>query len=206
VTTDLEVSVEGFEVSPDGAWIAFDGGSPERYERNITGAGLYEDLFLMEVATGAIERLTENYEVSEGGRLLLAGLALDRLLGAGRHDAVHDDGEQVYLREVADRGGDFRKLGATSTSPSRSGSGPRTAGTIYFNAGVKVTRQLHALDTRTGAVTQLTDQRASLSVNAGRGLGRPHGRLLRTRRPPRRSSRHAPAWTTSPIGTPGPSS
>ena len=54
-------------ISDDGRWIGITGGSPERYERNITASRLYADLYLMEAATGEIERLTDNYEVGEGG-------------------------------------------------------------------------------------------------------------------------------------------
>src|SRR5690606_9653260 len=38
-------------------------------------------------------------------------------------------------------------------------------GTIYFDVGVKVTRQLHAVDVATGEVRQITHERASLSVS-----------------------------------------
>jgi dipeptidyl aminopeptidase/acylaminoacyl peptidase len=171
VTTDLEVSVDGFTISPDGAWIAFDGGSPERYERNITGAGLYEDLFLMEVATGHIERLTDNHEVSEGGVSFspdsrwIAFSAPDDLT---RYTMTEN---RVYLREVADRGGDFRKLGSDFDNSASVGFWSEDASTIYFNAGVKVTTQLHALDTRTGRVRQITDERAALSVNRDEDSG-----------------------------------
>jgi dipeptidyl aminopeptidase/acylaminoacyl peptidase len=37
--------------------------------------------------------------------------------------------------------------------------------TIYFNAGVKVTTQLHALDIENNRVRQITDEKARLSVN-----------------------------------------
>ncbi len=171
LTTDLDVSVEGFEISPDGAWIAFDGGSPERYERNITGSGLYEDLFLMEIATRAIERLTDNYEVSEGGVSFspdsrwIAFSAPDDLT---RYTMTEN---RVYLREVADRGGEFRKLGSDFDQSSSIGFWSEDGSTIYFNAGVKVTTQLHALDTRSGEVTQLTDVRAALSVSRDEDSG-----------------------------------
>jgi dipeptidyl aminopeptidase/acylaminoacyl peptidase len=67
LTDDPTMSVEGFTLSDDGSWIGITGGSAKRYERNITGARLYADLYLMETATGHIERLTENYEIGEGG-------------------------------------------------------------------------------------------------------------------------------------------
>ncbi|HKK92556.1 MAG TPA: S9 family peptidase, partial [Longimicrobiales bacterium] len=171
LTTGLALSVEGFEISPDGSWIAVDGGSPERYERNITGAGLYEDLFLMEVATGEIERLTDNYEVSEGGVSFspdsrwIAFSAPDDLT---RYTMTEN---RVYIREVGDRGGDFRKLGADFDQSSSVGFWSEDGSTIYFNAGVKVTTQLHALDTRSGEVRQITEERAALSVNRDEDSG-----------------------------------
>jgi dipeptidyl aminopeptidase/acylaminoacyl peptidase len=56
-----------FAISDDGKWIGFRGGSAKRYERNITQEGLYSDLYLMDAASGKIERLTENVEVAESG-------------------------------------------------------------------------------------------------------------------------------------------
>ena len=67
LTNDPNVSVDGFVLSDDGKWIGITGGSAKRYERNITGARLYADLFLLETATRQLERLTNNYEVGESG-------------------------------------------------------------------------------------------------------------------------------------------
>ena len=50
--------MDRFEVSSDGAWIGFNGGSAERYERNITGSGLYRDVFLMEKLQSLVDTLT----------------------------------------------------------------------------------------------------------------------------------------------------
>ena len=67
MTTSESYSVDGFRISPDGRWIGFAGGSTERYERNITQARLYTDQYLLEVSSGQVERLTDNYEVGESG-------------------------------------------------------------------------------------------------------------------------------------------
>ncbi|HSM04998.1 MAG TPA: prolyl oligopeptidase family serine peptidase, partial [Longimicrobiales bacterium] len=164
LTSDPEVSVDRFEVSPDGAWIGFNGGSAERYERNITGAGLYRDLFLMETATGTIERLTENYEVGESGLSFspdsrwIAFSAPDDMT---RYTMTEN---RVYLRGVADRGGDFRKLGADFDNSSSVDFWSEDGSTIYFNTGVKVTTQLFALDVSSGEVRQVTNEPAVLSV------------------------------------------
>ena len=72
---------------------------------------------------------------------------------------------RVYIREVDDRGGAFRKLGADFDQSSSVGFWSEDSGTIYFNAGVTVTTQLHALDVATGEVRQLTEERAALSVS-----------------------------------------
>ena len=165
LTSGDSYSVDGFEASADGRWIAFSGGSPERYERNITQSRLYADQYLMELSTGHIERLTDNFEIGESGA---------RFSPDGRWIAFSapDDMERysmtenrIYIREVADRGGAFRKLGSSFDNGLSIGFWSEDSRTIYFNAGVKVTQQIHALDIERDRVTQLTEQRASMSVS-----------------------------------------
>ena len=164
-TDDASYSVNNFTISDDGRWIGITGGSTKRYERNITAQRLYADLYLMEVATGEIERLTDNYEVGEGG----LGFSPDsRWIAFSAPDEMERYSmteNRVYIREVDDRGGAFRKLGAEFDQSSSVGFWSEDSETIYFNAGVKVTTQLHALDVETGAVRQLTEERAALSVS-----------------------------------------
>ena len=164
-TDNSSYSVNSFTISDDGRWIGITGGSTKRYERNITGQRLYADLYLMEMATGDIERLTDNYEVGEGGLSFspdgrwIAFSAPDEMARYSMTD------NRVYIREVGDRGGAFRKLGADFDQSSSVGFWSEDSNTIYFNAGVKVTTQLHALDVETGSVRQLTEERAALSVS-----------------------------------------
>ncbi len=164
-TDDQTYHVNNFTISDDGRWIGITGGSPERYERNITASRLYADLYLKETATGEIERLTNNYEVGEGGLSFspdghwIAFSAPDNM---ERYTMTEN---RVYIREVADRRGAFRKLGADFDQSSSVGFWSDDSETIYFNAGVTVTTQLHALDVATGAVRQLTGERAALSVS-----------------------------------------
>ena len=165
LTSDPGYSVAGFGISDDGRWVTFTGGSTERYERNITGARLYADQYLLEVATGHIERLTENYEIGEGG----VGVSPD---GRWVLFSAPDDMERysmtesrVYMRDVTDRGGSFRKLGEDFDQSLSPGFWSEDGNTIYFNAGVRVTSQLHALDIQSGNVRQVTDERAALSVS-----------------------------------------
>ena len=164
-TDDASYSVNNFTLSDDGRWIGITGGSTKRYERNITAQRLYADLYLMEVGTGEIERITDNYEVGEGG----LGFSPDgRWIAFSAPDEMERYSmteNRVYIREVDDRGGAFRKLGAEFDQSSSIGFWSEDSETIYFNAGVKVTTQLHALDVETGAVRQLTEERAALSVS-----------------------------------------
>ncbi|MDZ7780614.1 MAG: S9 family peptidase [Gemmatimonadota bacterium] len=171
LTDDPSFSVDDFEVSPNGDWISFRGGSPERYERNITGARLYADPYLFEVATGEVERLLDNYEVGEStpsfspdGRWI-AFSAPDELDGYSMTE------DRVYVREVEDRGGSFRKLGADFDNSLDVDFWSEDGETIYFTTGVKVTRQLHAVDVDDGTVRQVTEERASLSVDRDEDSG-----------------------------------
>lgn len=164
-TDDPSYSVNSFTLSDDGRWIGITGGSTRRYERNITAQRLYADLYLMEVATGEIKRLTDNYEVGESGLSFspdgrwIAFSAPDEMQ---RYSMTEN---RVYIREVGDRGGAFRKLGADFDQSSSVGFWSEDSRTIYFNAGVTVTTQLHALDVATGQIRQLTHERAALSVS-----------------------------------------
>lgn len=162
---DPGYSVEGFNVSEDGKWLTFTGGSARRYERNITGSRLYADQYLLELATGNIERLTNNYEIGEGG----LGVSPDgRWVFFGGPDDMERYSmteSRLYIRDINDRGGAFRKLGSEFDQSVGGGFWSEDGSTIYFNAGVTVTSQLHALDVATGEVRQITDERAVLSVS-----------------------------------------
>ncbi len=165
LTDDAAVSVESFAVSGDGRWVTFSGGSAKRYERNITASRLYADQFLLETATGHIERLTANSEIGER----LPAVSPDgRWVAFSAPDDVTRytmTENRVYLREVTDRGGAFQKLGSSFDGSPSVGFWSDGGSTIYFNHGVRVTTQLHALDAESGAVTQLTDERAALNVS-----------------------------------------
>jgi dipeptidyl aminopeptidase/acylaminoacyl peptidase len=168
LTDDASISVTDFDVSLDGRWITFAGESAERYERNITASGLYADQFLLETATGYIERLTDNYEVREslpsispGGRWIAFSAPDDMT----RYTMTEN---RVYLRELTDRGGSFRKLGESFDGRVGVGFWSEDENTIYFNTGVRVTNQLHALDVRSGDVRQITHERAALNVSRDR--------------------------------------
>ncbi len=164
-TNDSSYSVDRFTFSEDGRWIGVTGGSPERYERNITASRLYADLYLMEVVSGEIERITENREVGERGLDFSPDGKWVAFTAPDDMERYSMTENRVYVREVDDRGDEFRKLGADFDQSSSVGFWSDDSRTIYFNAGVTVTTQLHALDVETGAVRQLTDERAALPVS-----------------------------------------
>jgi dipeptidyl aminopeptidase/acylaminoacyl peptidase len=165
LTDGKTFSISNFTISDDGKWVGFRGSSTARYQRNITQEGLYADLYLLETASGEVERLTKNQEVGENG---------PRFSPDGRFVAFSapDDLEKysmtnprVYIRAVNERGKPFRKLGAAFDGDVTIGFWSKDGNTIYFNEGIKATNQFLALDVRDGSVRQLTDVKASLSVN-----------------------------------------
>ena len=170
VVSEDDYSVEQFSVSPDGRWIGFTGGSADRYERNITGARLYADQFLLEVSTGHVERLTQNYEVGEGALSFSPNSARIAFTAPDDMEQYSMTENRVYWRDISDRGGDFTKAGSRfDQSLGISFWGDEN--TIYFTAGVTVTNQLHSVDLMSGDVTQLTTERASLSVSKDEDSG-----------------------------------
>lgn len=171
LTKDSSITVSDFVISEDGRWVGFRGISAERYKRNILEQNDNSDPFLLEVATGQIERLLNNSEISESalsfspdGRWIAFSASDDLSQYSMRND-------RVYLRAVADRGGQWRKLGGSFDGDLSIGFWSREGGTIYFNAGIRATTQLMALDVQKGTVRQVTDARASLSVSRDRDSG-----------------------------------
>lgn len=165
LTRDSSFTVQGVVISPDSRWIGFTGISSDRYARNITEQGINGDLYLLDATSGSMERLTNNTEVSEGGLTFspdgrwVAFSAPDDLT---RYTMTN---RRVYLREAAARGGDWRKLGASFDGNVAAEFWSADGRTIYFNEGLKATRQLFALDVARNTVRPLTQLPAALSVS-----------------------------------------
>ncbi|TVP57440.1 MAG: S9 family peptidase [Gemmatimonadales bacterium] len=162
---DATMSVMRFNTSDDGRWIGFAASSANRYERNITQTGLYSDLYLLDATSGEVERLTETFEVGPNGPhfspdgrwvAFLAPLVLDRYTMGNRH---------MYIRAVEDRGGEWRTLGRDFDGHLSIDFWSDDGSTVYFNEGIRATRQLMALDIETDRVDPVTDELASLSVS-----------------------------------------
>jgi dipeptidyl aminopeptidase/acylaminoacyl peptidase len=165
LTRDTSITVTDFNISDDGKWIGFHGTSANRYNRNITEQDLYSDLFLLETATGNIERLTNNTEVGESDLEFSSDSKWIAFSAPDDMTQYSMTNDRVYLRRVDDKGGQFRKLGGQFDGDVTIGFWSKDGKTIYFNEGIKATYQLMALDIGKNTVRQLSNVRASLNVS-----------------------------------------
>jgi dipeptidyl aminopeptidase/acylaminoacyl peptidase len=164
LTNDPAYTVSGINISDDSRWVGYRGTSSDRYKRNITEQNINADLYLLETATGAIERLTNNAEVGENGPSFspdgrwIAFAAPDDLTKYSMKNT------RVYVRAIGDRGGAFRKIGSGFDGDAGISFWSKDGGTIYFNEGVRATNQVLALDVASGVVRQITSEKASVSL------------------------------------------
>ena len=165
LTRDTTIDVGNFTISDDGRWIGFTGIADDRYLRNITEQSINADQYLLETATGRVERLTKNKEVCES----LVRFSPDSRWAAF---AASDDmtrynmkNRRVYLRRVDDRGGQWQKLGQTFDGDVTIDFWSRDGRTIYFNEGLRATNQLFALDIARNTVRPVTNERASVRID-----------------------------------------
>jgi dipeptidyl aminopeptidase/acylaminoacyl peptidase len=165
LTDDASYTVTSFEVSPDGRWIGFNGISSARYHRNIQEQNINADLYLLEIASGQIERLTENDEVGESGPYFSPDSRLVAFVAPEDLTRYTMGNRRVYVRPVGQRGGEFRMLGGDFDGHLSVGFWSADGNTIYFNEGIKATRQLLALDVQRNTVRQLTSEQAALAVS-----------------------------------------
>src|SRR5918993_589254 len=171
LTADANYSVGDFQISDDGKWIGFQGGSAKRYERNITQAGLYGDLYLLNTGDRSIERLTNNREVGEGGLTFSPDSRYVAFTAPDDMTRYSMTNGRLYLREVEARNKPFRKLGGSFDGDVSAGFWSKDGNTIYFNEGWKATNQLFALDVQKNTVRQITSAQASLSVSKDEDSG-----------------------------------
>jgi dipeptidyl aminopeptidase/acylaminoacyl peptidase len=164
LTNDSTITVSSITVSDDGRWVSFRGTSADRYQRNITEAGINADTYLLETATGAIERITRNQEVGESNLSFSPDGRWAAFSAPDDLEKYSMKNQRVYLRAVADRGGEWRKLGTAFDGDAGVSFWAPDSRTIYFNEGLRATNQLFALDVASGAVTQVTDVPASVFV------------------------------------------
>lgn len=172
LTRDTSITVSAFVISDDGAWVGFTGTSADRYRRNITEQALNSDLYLLETATGQIERLTNNEEVAESALSFSPDskwMAFSAPADLTKFSMAND---RVYLRRTGDRGGQWRKLSGSGFDGDLSiGFWSKDGRTIYFNAGIAAKNTVMALDLATDRVRQLADYPASLILTRDHDTG-----------------------------------
>jgi dipeptidyl aminopeptidase/acylaminoacyl peptidase len=164
LTRDTTISVTDFNISEDGKWVAFRGVAADRYKRNVTEQGINADNYLLETATGQIERLTNNVEVGESTPRFSPDGQWIAFSASDDMTRYNMKNTRVYLRRTSDRGGEWRKLGTGFDGDVTVGFWSRDGRTIYFNEGIRATNQFMAVDVASGRVRQLTHVRASLNA------------------------------------------
>ncbi len=171
LTKDSSMTVADFSISADGTWIGFRGISANRYERNITEQNISSNPYLLEVATGQIERLVNNTDVAESALIFSPDGRFVAMSAPGDLEKYSMTNQRVYVRAVGDRGGKWRKLGGSFDGDITIGFWSKDGNTIYFNEGIKATDQFLALDVQKDAVRQITNEKAALTVRRDEDTG-----------------------------------
>src|SRR5262249_29944817 len=111
LVSDPSYSVADVTLSPDGKWIGYHGMSSSRYERGNLEQNDYADLYLYDVSTAKIERLTKNDIISEGP----VGFSPDSktIAFSAPDDFKFMHLEKIYVRPVDQPTAQWKKLGGT---------------------------------------------------------------------------------------------
>lgn len=162
LTQGDQFSVEGVTLSDDGKWAGIRAYPNDRYARTSTEGGNHSDLYLLDLSSGTLERLTNNTDIGESA----LSFAPDgkTIAFSASDDFKYFRASKVYTRAIAATGTPFTKLGGGYDGDVSIGWWSDDSRTIYFNDGVRATNQLLALDVASNTVKQLTDLKAALSV------------------------------------------
>ncbi len=171
LTRDSTITVAGFNISRDSKWVGFRGTAANRYQRGITEQGINTDLYLLDVASGSIERLTNNQEVGESGPAFSPDSKWVAFSGPDDLEQYSMTNGRVYLRGVADKGSKWQKLGQSFDGDVSVGFWSDDGKTIYFNEGIRATNQVLALDIAKNTVRQITNHKAALSLSRDADTG-----------------------------------
>ncbi|HEV8264881.1 MAG TPA: S9 family peptidase [Gemmatimonadales bacterium] len=146
--TQGALRVTGVELSRDGRWAAFRGRPTDRYADDRA-----TELYLVNLASGAMERLTENY-VGEGA----VSFSPDSRLIAFTADRDFHFGNlsRVYVRPVTGVKGDWRELGRGDARDLGVGFWSADGRTIYWNGDEGVNGNVYTVDVASGTVRPLT--------------------------------------------------
>ena len=196
LTHDTTYSVGDFTISPDGKTIGFRGISANRYERNILEQNDNADLYLLDVASGQIERITNNRDAAESAVSFSPDNRYVAFSAPDDFKMMHN--QRVYLRARADRGGQFRKLGGGFDGDVSIGFWSNDGNTIYFDEGVRATDQVLALDVASNTVRPVVAEKGSVHASQYDDAG---GRIILTYSDPRTPSTLYTVSTVRELGT-----
>ena len=162
LTNDASFSASSFTVSNDGRWAGVRGIKNDRYARNITEEGINGDLWLVNLTSGQVERLTTNVDIGEGN---LSFAPDGRTIAfTAPNDFKYFRDTRVFVRGIEGAGSPWREIGDGYDGDITIGWWSDDSKTIYFNDGVRATNQLMSIDVASGKVAQVTNEKASLSV------------------------------------------
>ena len=163
LTGDRAFSVSGYSLSDDGEWAGVTAIKNNRYTRNITEQSNNGDAFLLKVADGSWERLTNNIDVSESA--LSFSPDGQWIAFSAANDFTYFRDSKLYVRRRDAAGQAFRKLGAAYDGDVSVGWWSADSKTVYFSDGIKATTQLLSLDIANDKVTQLTSVKGVLNAS-----------------------------------------
>ena len=181
LTNDTSYSVGDVSISPDDRWVGYHGMSASRYERGILEQSDYADLYLLDLSSGHIERLTKNVDIAEGGVMFSPDSKLVAFSAPDDFKYMHN--ERIYVRHVDQPTEQWKKLGANFDGDVRAGGRGNGDGvessfwsaagdTIYFGTGVRATTQFFAVSVASGEAKQLTNVNGTVSIARDDETGR----------------------------------
>ncbi|HKP29362.1 MAG TPA: S9 family peptidase [Gemmatimonadales bacterium] len=163
LTSGSEYSVSNVTLSRDGKWIGFRGTPNDRYKRNVTETSIYGDAYLIEAASGRVERLTTNAEAGESPVSFSPDGSM--LAISAPNDWTYFRDDKIYVRPTAARGAGWKKLGGTWDGDLDVGWWSDDGKTIYSLEGIKGTNQVVAVSVESGDVRRVTDVKGTLFVS-----------------------------------------
>ncbi len=162
LTKGAEHSVSSFNVSRDGRYISFTGGSSNRYADSRQS-----EAFLLHLETEKLERLTQNQvgesvpQVSPDGRWVAF---------TGPQEFTFFRRSRLFVRPV--QGGDWKVLPVKWDGDVRSISWSNDSRKIYFTDGLGVSEELYELEVNGQEPAQVTKLNGVVSASYSQDAGR----------------------------------
>lgn len=170
LTQSSDFSVEGMTFSDDGKWAGIRALPNDRYARTVTEANNSGDLYLLNIESGNLERLTNNKEITESN---LSFAPDGRTIAfSASDDFVYFKANKVYTRAIDAVNGQWTKLGGGYDGDVTIGWWSPDAKTVYFGDGVRATNQLMQLDIAGNTVKAVTDVKAALNATLDQESGK----------------------------------